>query len=121
MAVLTIFCIMGSDADFLEYPYQGNFYYMFVDKTKPYNEQTVRKDLILSTVCDIQGAQKSDTGGFIYASFNVYIPLTCRDTVRLKRGYRFEGYMGDVKVNGEIIDVVPTQLGTTIYLKDLDV
>lgn len=109
-------------SDFKEYPFRGKFTRTFIDKTKPRDEWTEETITVLETDCDIQEASKTDDGGFVNASFNVYFPFDKEVGVDLKRGDMFEGEAYGLKVNGEVIGVIPNQLsGCTCYIKDIDV
>lgn len=108
--------------DFKEYPFRGKFIRTFIDKTKPREEWKPEDKIILETDCDIQEASKTDGGGFVNASFNVYFPFDKEVGIDLKRGDKFEGEAYGLKVNGEVIGVIPNQLsGCTCYIKDIDV
>lgn len=105
-----------------EYPFDGAFYTYGVDDSKPLDEQVEEEILILSTKCDIQESQKTDAGGNVSASFNVYFPFDKEKGINLKRGMRFKGSIYGLAINGEVIGVFPTQMGgCACYIKDKDV
>lgn len=108
---------------FEDYPFDGAFYDYGVDESKPLDEQVEEEILILETKCDIQTAQKSDSGGNITNSFNVYFPMNVKsDTLKLKRGMKFRGNAYGLEVNGTLISAAPSQLGgVECYVEDLDV
>lgn len=107
--------------DISEYPFKGRFVTYTTDESKPLDEQTEVEVEVLSTVCDIQPAQKTDAGG-IRASFEIYFPFDKEKGINIKRGMTFIGSMYGLAVNGVVIDVAPSQLGGCVaYLTDRDV
>lgn len=105
-----------------EYPFEGDFFDYGVDDNKPLDEQVEEEILVLHTKCDIQPAQKSDSGGNITNSFNVYFPFDIKnDKLKLKRGMKFRGNAYGLEVNGTLISAIPSQMcGVECYVKDLD-
>lgn len=109
------------DRDILqEYPFDGVFYYMGVDETKPLDEQVEEEIVVLETKCDIQGAQKEDSG-VISNSYNVYFPFDKEKGINLRKGMLFRGQMYGYSIDGAtVIDIVPTQMGgCSVYIKDI--
>lgn len=108
--------------DMEEYPFEGSFYTYGVDESKPLDEQVEEEVLVLKTQCDIQQAQKSDSGGIIISGFNVYFPFDKETGIEIKRGMTFVGDMYGLEVNGKVVSVFPTQLsGCECFVQDLDV
>ena len=116
-------CVMIIDRSQIEeYPFKGAFYTYGVDESKPLDEQVEEEILVLETECDIQQSQKSDSGGIITASFNVYFPFDKEKGVSVKRGMIFKGAAYGLEVNGKVVSVFPSQLGgVECYVEDLDV
>lgn len=104
-----------------EYPYDGVFYTYSIDETKPLEEQTEEEILVAEVKCDIQESSKSDAGGNISASFNIYFPLEGNEDIRIQRGMSFRGSVCGMEVNGKVIGFVPTQMGYACYITDVDV
>lgn len=105
-----------------EYPFTGSFYTYGVDESKPLDEQVEEEILILETPCDIQEAAKSDSGGFINASFNIFFPFDKKVGISVKRGMTFKGSIYGMNVIGEVIGIFPNQLGgCSVYIKDVGV
>lgn len=114
--------MLVDNTEIREYPFEGIFYTFGVDESKPLNEQVEEKIIVLSTKCDIQESNKSDSSGNITASFNIYLPFDLKSGISIKRGMTFSGSMYGLEVNGEVIGVFPTQLaGCVCYIKDKDV
>lgn len=105
-----------------EYPFRGEFYVMEIDKSLPLTQRVETKKVILETGCDIQEAQKSDTGGNILSTFNVFFPFDKKKGIEVKRGMNFQGDLYGMRVNGKVVGVSPSQMGGCLcYIKDLDV
>lgn len=101
-----------------EYPFTGKFERQIIDETKPPLEQRPEMVVILETPCDIQEAQKSDTG-VIHASFNVYFPFNKEEGIKIQRGDYFSGMLYGMLVDGVVTGVFPTQMGgCQVYLTD---
>lgn len=104
-----------------EYPNGGTFYYETVDKGKPRIDwETTRHD-VLKTECDIQEKSASTASDFNTARWSVYFPLVKDKEVEIKRGMKFDGSLFGLRINGEVVGIVPTQMGCVAYVKDLDV
>lgn len=101
-----------------EYPFDGVFYTKGIDESKPLDEQAEEDIVILETKCDIQGAQKEDTG-VISNAYNVYFPFDKNIGVSIKKGNLFKGSMYGVSIkDAVVVDVIPTQLGgCAVYVK----
>lgn len=102
-----------------EYPFDGAFYRLEKDMSKPPSQQKTEEVLAFETKCDIQEAQKSDSSGVFTSTYNVYFPFDKEKGVGVEKGMIFKGSMYGVKVEGEIFGLFPTQLGCcAVYLKD---
>lgn len=102
-----------------EYPYDGEFYTTWIDESKPLDQQKEEDLILLKTKCDIQEAQKSDSGNSIKASFNVYFPFDKSVGIKITRGVLFRGNMYGMRVDGMVLGLFPTQLsGCAVYLTD---
>lgn len=106
-----------------DYPFYGKFYEIFIDKTKPLNQQKAEKRVIFETKCDIQESSHSWSNNFIWAKYAIYFPFdVSSDTVKIKLGDYFEGDIYGLIVNGKVVGVFPSQLGgVTAYIQDTDV
>lgn len=105
------------------YPFKGIFYEVFIDKTKPLNEQKAERRVLFETICDIQESSHSWSNNFIWAKYVIYYPFDVdKDTIRVKLGDLFEGDIYGLTVNGKVVGVFPSQLGgVTVYVQDIDV
>ena len=106
-----------------DYPFYGKFYEIFVDKTKPLNQQKAEKRVVFETKCDIQESSHSWSNNFIWAKYAIYFPFdVSNDTMKIKLGDYFEGNIYGLIVNGKVVGVFPSQLGgVTAYIQDTDV
>lgn len=105
-----------------DFPFTGSFYKYGVDENLPLDEQEEKEILVLETKCDIQESNKSESGGNITASFNVYFPFNKEEGIKIKRGMKFRGFIYGLEVNGTVVGVFPTQLGGCVcYINDKDV
>ena len=106
-----------------DYPFEGKFYEIFIDKTKPLNQQKSKKIVVFETKCDIQESSHSWSNNFIWAKYAIYFPFdVSKDTVKIKLGDYFEGNIYGLVVNGKVVGVFPSQLGgVTAYIQDIDV
>lgn len=107
--------------DIKEYPFFGKFVTFGIDDSKPLNEQVEEEIVVLETECDIQESSKTDNKGMITASFNVYFPFDKTKDFAVRRGMTFIGSMYGMEVNGNVIGVIPTQMGAVAYLADKDI
>lgn len=105
--------------DIEEYPFKGVFYTWGVDESKPPIEQVEEEIVKLETVCDIQGAQKEDSG-VISNAYNVYFPFDKEKGININKGDFFRSNMYGFVINrAVVVDIVPTQLGgCAVYVKD---
>lgn len=121
MAVNILFMIVDR-TEIEEYPFDGSFYDVVINEELPLEEQVEEEVVVLETKCDIQESQKSDSGGNITATFNIYFPFDKEEGVKVRRGMIFRGSIYGMEVNGRVIGVYPSQLGgCACYIKDLDV
>ena len=102
-----------------EYPFDGEFFEMVIDNSLPLLERKPVKKVLLTTKCDIQEAQKSESKGATNAKYNVYFPFNKDEGVSIRRGVSFKGSMYGIEVEGNVIGVFPTQLGgCSCYIGD---
>lgn len=102
-----------------EYPFIGSFFRFEIDESLPADEQESKEVLVLETPCDIQEAQKTDSGGILANSFDVYFPFDKTVGINVKRGMLFKSSVYGLEIDGEVISVVPTQLGgCKVYVQD---
>lgn len=105
-----------------EYPFTGSFFRYEIDESLPADERVDIEILVLETPCDIQEAAKSDSGGFINVSFNIFFPFDKKVGISVKRGMTFKGSIYGMNVIGEVIGIFPNQLGgCSVYIKDVGV
>lgn len=107
--------------DIEEYPYEGTFYTITIDTTKPLEERVEEEVVVLATECDIQESQKrlSDT---LVATFAVYFPFNKETGIVITRGMKFRGDIYGLDVDGEVGSVAPSQMGGCVaYIIDIDV
>lgn len=67
-----------------EYPFDGVFYTYGIDGSKPADQQVEEEIIVLETKCDIQGAQKEDSG-VISNAYNVYFPFDKSVGIAIKK------------------------------------
>lgn len=103
-----------------EYPFDGVFYFMGEDESKPLDQRVEEEIIVLETKCDIQGAQKEDSG-IISNSYNVYFPFDKSKGINIKKDMLFRGSMYGYSIKGaKVIDIIPTQLGgCAVYIRDI--
>ena len=106
-----------------DYPFDGVFYEVFIDKSKPLNEQKAERRILFETKCDIQESSHSWSNNFIWAKYAIYFPFDKeKDTIKVTLGDLFEGNIYGLIVNGKVVGVFPSQLGgVTVYVQDTDV
>ena len=99
-----------------EYPFLGHFY------SVGYNadlDQDV-EELLLTTECDIQRTQISDSGGTLISSYTVYFSFDKEVGIPIKRGMKFISNMYGLDIQGLINEPFATQLGgCEVTLKDI--
>lgn len=102
-----------------EYPFHGVFYTYGIDESLPLDQREEKEIILLETKCDIQGAQKEDSG-VISNAFNVYFPFDKSVGVNIKKGINFRGDMYGISIrNAVVVDVIPNQLGgCEVYVKE---
>lgn len=106
-----------------EYPFDGLFYRMEIDKTQPLDQQTEHEVTVCETKCDITEASHSRLGNFTAAAYAVYFPIKKEEGfVKPKRGDLFRADMYGTLVSGKVFGVFPSQLhGCTAYVDVTDV
>lgn len=102
-----------------EYPFHGVFYTFGIDESLPADQQEEKEIIILETECDIQGAQKEDSG-VISNAYNVYFPFDKSVGVNIRKGINFKADMYGISINkAVVVDVIPNQLGgCEVYVKE---
>lgn len=102
-----------------EYPFHGVFYTFGIDESLPADQQQEQEIIILETECDIQGAQKEDSG-VISNAYNVYFPFDKSVRINIRKGINFRGDMYGLAIRkAVVVDVVPNQLGgCEVYVKE---
>lgn len=120
-----------------EFPYVCDIYKIGFDPSLPPSEQVDVETILLQTKCNIQQSNASVNGGLINASFDIFFLFDYEKYKEenideenpdaeipfpIQRGLLFRGTMQGMDVSGEIIGVVPSQLGkVAIQIKDLEV
>lgn len=102
-----------------EYPFIGSFFKQVIDDSLPADEREAIEALVLETPCDIQEAQKTDSGGVLTNSFDIYFPFDKKVGINIKRGMTFKSSIYGLEIDGEVISVIPTQMGgCKAYIQD---
>jgi hypothetical protein len=106
-----------------EFPHYGYFYIKEIDESKPLDQQTEERIVLLETECDITESSHSWSKDFIWAKYTVYFPFDPgTDELNITLGNFFEADMYGMRVNGKVVGVFPSQLGgVTVYIQDTDV
>lgn len=105
-----------------DYPFDGIFYDVYIDKNVPLNQQKEEKRVIFQTKCDIQESSHSWSNNFIWAKYAVHFPFDKdNENVKVRLGNLFEGNIYGLTINGKVVGVFPSQLGgVTVYVQDTD-
>lgn len=104
-----------------EYPYEGAFYEVRVDTSKPLDEQTEEEVLLFETKCDIQKTAKLHNANLLAANYTIYWPLETNPDatgtvdqympIKVRRGHTFKGVFYGYEIQGIVEIVRPSQLG----------
>lgn len=104
-----------------DYPYEGTFYTTETDVDVPLTEREAVQIPVLQTRCDIQEVSKAANPAFI-ATFSVFFPFNVEQRLLVRRGMGFRGNMCGMIVEGQVTNVVVSQLGGCVaYVKDYEV
>jgi len=104
-----------------DYPFNGVFYTVGVDESKPLDQQVEEKVVLFETMCDISEASHSWSGDFIFAKYVVYFPFDKDSEIKVRLGDLFESNMYGLNINGKVVGVFPSQLGgVSVYIQDSD-
>jgi hypothetical protein len=106
------------------YKYDGVFYRVTIDESKPLIEQTEEEVVIYQTKCDIMESSHSWSNNFIWAKYAVFFPfdVDSGETLLVRMGDLFKADMYGLNVNGKVVGVFPSQLGGVVaYIQDSDV
>lgn len=102
-----------------EYPFEGRFFHVGIDETKPYDERTEEEITDLETACDIIEASSATKTEFIDAKWDVFFPINTDSSIAIKEGYSFDGAIYGLSVKGIILGLSPSQLGGCVaHIKD---
>lgn len=106
-----------------DYPFDGVFYTVGVDESKPLDQQQEEKIVIFETKCDISESSHSWSKDFIWAKYAIYFPFNTKtDKINIKLGDLFEANMYGLKVDGKVVGIFPSQMGgVAVYIQDMDV
>lgn len=90
-----------------EYPYEGFFYKMGVDESKPLDQQFEEKVHIFDTRFDLSEGVNNDTKMFL-----VSFPFNHDgQKIEIYEGVLFEGVVFGMMIKGRVIAIYPSQLG----------
>jgi hypothetical protein len=105
------------------YPYEGQFYRISIDESKPLNQQVEERIVVFVTSCDITESSHSWSNNFIWAKYAIYFPYDRNvDMIAVRLGDLFEANVNGLIVDGKVVGVFPSQLGgVTVYIQDTDV
>lgn len=96
-----------------DYPFTGTFYTSEVDTSLPPLQQEVTERVICNVVCDIQEDANFRATQASKAVYAIYVPFDAdTNVVPVQRGHMFRGYQYGLLVQGKVIGVFPSQLGT---------
>lgn len=99
--------------DIEEYPYEGYFYRIGVDDSKPLNEQVEEEIVIFETKFDL-----SEGSNLNMDSFRIFFPFNHEaETLVIKEGNTFKGNIYGASIKGRVVGIYPSQLdGCTVLL-----
>lgn len=90
-----------------EYPFEGMFYRIGVDESKPLDEREETTVSIFSTSFDMaEGASLSTETFSIFFPFDAY-----NETIVISEGNLFRGDIYGASIKGRVIGIYPSQLG----------
>lgn len=94
-----------------EYPFSGEFHEYGIDTSLPPLEQVEGDILVLSTKCDIQETNTTDSSGATISNYSVFFKFDKSVPFPIKNGCKFIGSMYGIDVIGEVIGISATQMG----------
>lgn len=90
-----------------EYPFEGTFYRIGIDDSKPLDEQVEEEISIFETPFDMTegGTLSTDT-------FRVFLPFDAySESLVIAEGNLFKGDIYGASIRGRVIGIYPSQLG----------
>jgi hypothetical protein len=90
-----------------EYPFNGVFFKIGIDDSKPLDEQVEEEIPIFETVCDMSDGTNLNTD-----TFTLFFPFNSEEeNLLIKEGDLFKGDIYGMVQKGRVIGVYPSQLG----------
>lgn len=96
-----------------EYPFEGTFYKIGVDDSKPLIEQVEEEIEIFSTMFDM-----TEGGTLSTETFRIFFPFDAySESLIIAEGNLFKGSIYGASIKGRVIGIYPSQLsGCTVLL-----
>lgn len=96
-----------------EYPFEGVFYEIGVDDSKPLDEQVEEEKVIFETTFDM-----TEGGTLSTETFRIFFPFDfATESLVIAEGDLFKGSIYGASVRGRVIGIYPSQLsGCTVLL-----
>ena len=96
-----------------EYPFEGIFYEIGVDDSKPLDEQVEEEKIIFETTFDM-----AEGGTLSTETFRIFFPFDfATESLVIAEGDLFKGLIYGASVRGRVIGIYPSQLsGCTVLL-----
>lgn len=97
-----------------EYPFDGYFFYVGEDKSKPLDERVEEEIVLFRTKFDL-----SEGSNLSMDSFRIFFPFDFHaETLNINEGNTFSGIICGSTIKGMVLGIYPSQLGgCTILLK----
>lgn len=90
-----------------EYPFEGIFYRIGIDDSKPLDEQVDEEIEIFSTLFDM-----TEGGTLSTETFRIFFPFDAyNETLVIAEGNLFRGVIYGANIKGRVIGIYPSQLG----------
>jgi hypothetical protein len=90
-----------------EYPFEGTFYSVGIDDSKPLIEQVDEEIEIFSTVFDM-----TEGGTLSTETFRIFFPFDAySESLVIAEGNLFKGTIYGASINGRVIGIYPSQVG----------
>lgn len=90
-----------------EYPYEGIFYRIGIDDSKPLDEQIEEEIVIFDTTFDM-----TEGGTLSTETFRIFFPFDfLTESLVIAEGNLFKGVIYGAQIKGRVIGIYPSQLG----------
>jgi hypothetical protein len=90
-----------------EYPFEGTFYRIGVDDSKPLIEQVEEEIQIFSTMFDM-----TEGGTLSTETFRIFFPFDAySESLVIAEGNLFKGTIYGASIKGRVIGIYPSQIG----------